>query len=459
MNVREFYQNHIGILFIFIAAFLAACKTPPQAVSLPLDLPQNFSQSGTQSLPDKWWTTFNDPRLNALVDTALANNFNLRTAWQRLVAARAVLDRESAPLLPAINASVQSGINFPRPDFRGGENVRLGLNASYEVDLWGRIRSAVDAQEFRTHATRADYQTAVISVSAQVTQTWFQLTEANNQLDLIDLQLETNQQILQLIENRFGIGQIRSVDILRQRQLIQATREQRIIAETRVQLLEHRLAVLLGKPPQQAIAVSPESLPAPPPVPETGIPIELVRRRPDIQSAYQLIMAADRDLASAISSKYPRLSISASSSLRANNLAEVFKNWAYSFAGNIFAPLFFGGELRAEVDRAEAVRNQRLYEYGQSVLTAFQEVENALVQEQQQIQRIQTLEEQLELARQSNEQLRIGYFNGTSNYLDVLTALGQEQQLRRDILSARLGLLEFRIALYRAIAGAIPIDS
>lgn len=156
--------------------------------------------------------------------------------------------------------------------------------------------------------------------------------------------------------------------------------------------------------------------------------------------------------------QYPRLSVSASTSLRSNNFKSIFKDWAYSFAGNLFAPIFYGGELNAEIDRNEAVKNQRLYEYGQAVLTAFREVEDALIQEQKQLERIEVIEEQIDLIRQSYEQLRVQYFNGAGNYLDVLTALDQEQQLRRDLLAANLTLLEFRIALYRALAGNFETD-
>lgn len=444
----------ISFLFaLYLLLSLTSCSSQPIPVDLPIDSTATFSATGTQEMPERWWTAFNDPMLNMLVDSALASNFNLRIAWERLQAAQAVWDRESSFLIPNISSSTQSGISFPRPDFVGGENVRLNLTADYEIDLWGRIRAGIEAERWRANATLADYQAAAITLSSEIVRTWYQLMEARNQVNLVDQQIATNQEILNLLEARFGGGQIRGVDILRQRQLIESTREQRINAEARAEVLEHQLLVLLGHSPVRSVDTTLNALPQLPPLPATGIPVELVRRRPDIQSAYMRVQAADRDLAAAISNKYPRLSISGSTSLRANDINNVFENWAYSFAGSIFAPIFFGGELSAEVDRSEAVKNQRLYEYGQVVLTAFREVEDALIQEQKQAERIQVIEAQIELAQQTYEQLRIEYFNGFSNYLDVLTALNQEQQLRRDLLSANLGLLEFRIALYRALAG------
>ena len=420
---------------------------------MPVQEPEGFSESGSAAVPDQWWTVFGDDRLNAFVDSALTNNFDLNTAWERLQASRAVVDRESSFLLPGVDASMQMAESFPQPDFVGGENVRIGLTAQYEIDLWGRINSRVEAERFRAEAARTDYQTSAISLSSEIVLTWYRLAEARSQLALADRQIETNQQILDLLEARFGSGQIRSADILRQRQLLEATRNQRIGLESDVEVIAHQLAVLMGRAPQDTEDLLPGVLPDLPPLPETGLPIELIRRRPDVQRAFLLLQAADRDLASAISSQYPRLTISANASLRSNNFDNLFRDFAYSFAGSLFAPIFLGGQLSAEVDRNEAVRQQRLYEYGQAILTAFREVEDALIREQKQRESIESIERQLGFADQTYQQLRVEYLNGISNYLDVLTALDQQQQLGRTLLSARLGLLEFRISLYRSLAG------
>jgi NodT family efflux transporter outer membrane factor (OMF) lipoprotein len=282
--------------------------------------------------------------------------------------------------------------------------------------------------------------------------------EAQNQLELVNNQIETNEKVLQLQETRFGSGQIRSADILRQRQLLESTREQKIAVESRIQVLEHQLAVLLGRSPQEEIIPPSDSLPEPPPLPETGLPAELIRRRPDVQNAYNLLKAADREVAAAISNQYPRFSLTASVSTAADNVDDLFRDWARSLAGNLLAPLFYGGQLRAEVDRTKSVKKQRLYEYGQTMLNAFREVEDALIREKKQLETIQSIKEQVNLAEQSYQQLRIEYFNGMGNYLDVLTALDEAQRLRRNLLSAKMTLLEYRIALYRSLAGGFETE-
>jgi len=243
------------------------------------------------------------------------------------------------------------------------------------------------------------------------------------------------------------------VDVLRQRQLLESTREQRAVAESRMQVLEHQLAVLLGRAPQKGRDYTNGSLPEIPPLPDPGLPVGLIRRRPDVISAYQQLQAADMDWAAAISSQYPRLTLKASLNTSEDKVTDLFQNWAHSFAGNLVAPLLDAGQRKAEVGRTKALRRQRLYEYGQAVLSAFQEVEDALIQEKKQRERIRSLEEQVRLAGEAYNRLRIEYFNGVSDFIDVLTALTEKQQLQQDLLSTRLFRLEYRIALYRALAG------
>lgn len=449
--------NHT-ILVLFTFAVFSGCSPRTSVSNLPVETPEAFSDTGEVPLEEEWWTSFGDEQLNRLVATALDSSFTLLSAWQRVKVANAVVDRETSSLWPQVDASAQSGLSRPEPDFVGGENVRLGITASYEVDLWGRLRSAVRAERFRSEATYYDYQTAAITLAADVALTWYRLQASWNLLQLTELQISTNEDIIRLIRARFGIGQIRGVDILRQEQLLEATLQRKHQLEAQIGVLENQLAVLLGQPPQQPVMYEPDSLPELPPVPETGLPAELVERRPDVRQSFSLLEAADQEVASAISSQYPRINLSTTYALRSNNFQDLWTQWAYSLAGGLTAPLFYGGRLSAEVDRTKAFKQQRLYEYGQTVLVAFQEVGDALVQEQNQLEVIASLEDQVELSTRAYEQLRIEYFNGFSDYLAVLTELTTVQQLQRDLVNARITLIEFRIALYRALAGGFETD-
>ncbi|MDN3669802.1 efflux transporter outer membrane subunit [Echinicola jeungdonensis] len=448
----KFALHGIAVMVIF-GTLTLGCSPKVNQVEPPIENLENFSTTGVQVVPGQWWTSFKDAQLNAMIEKALQGNFELASTWEQYRAARAVVKRESSFLLPDLEATIQNAIRRPEPDFAGGENFQQGLSASYEVDLWGRIRAGLQVEKFRAEASLWDYQALSMTITAEMAINWYQWLAANHQLDLINQQIQTNENIIKLIKARFGSGQVRAVDILRQTQLMEATREQKLLIESQMASLENQLAVLIGQQPQKEWTFIPDSLPELPELPATGLPLELVRRRPDIQRAHHFLLAADRDMASAVTSRYPRLSFSLEGQVRSNNFRGLFQDWAYSLAGNLVAPLFYGGRLNAEVDRTEAVKQQRLYEYGQTVLLAFQEVEDALVQERKQLERLEVLKRQLDLANKTSEQLKISFLNGLSNYLDVLLALDQEQQLRREFIDGRLNLLIIRIGLYRALGG------
>jgi len=442
---------------LFVCILIAGCAGQSRTIDDPVTPAQSFTTSGEKETPDRWWTVFGDAGLDAVVDSALSYNFDLRIAVERLQAARAVTDRASAQLIPALEGTGSAKTTRTEGADGTSETLQLGLAASYEVDLWGRIRSGVRAEQLRTEAAGYGVQSAALTVAADITLTWFRIAEAHSRIALIERQVETNRTVLQLLENRFGTGLVRAVDILRQRQLIESTHEELAVAESRRRTLENQLDVLAGRIPGSRSFDPPSDLPVLPGLPKTGVPLELTRRRPDIRAAYMNLRAADNDVASAVSALFPRLSLNASATTTSATADGLFRDWAASLAGNILAPLFYGDELRAEVDRTRAVRDQRLYEYGRTVLIAFREVEDALALESAQQDRLDRIRSQLELADQAYEQLRIQYLNGSSNYLDVLTALDEVQILRRDFLSARLVLVETRIGLYRALAG--PIDA
>lgn len=465
-NTAGNHQKHTLLIvkscyLILMVFLLLNCASKPQ-VNLPLDYTRSFSFSGTRNLPDQWWTEFEDQQLDRLIQSALDSNFNLLTAFHRIKEARAVFRRESASLVPDLEGTARAELSQPQQafeDFQQNRSLQLGLASFYELDLWGRIRSRIDAQEYQLKATLEDYQAAAISLSAQVVSTWFQLTEAHNQLELANQQIQTNQQVLNSLKRRFGKGLSRAADILRQQQLLKSTREQKLYVQSRKQVLEHQLAILTGTAPQKTLDISLSALPELPPLPETGLPVKLVQRRPDVRSAFFQLQSADRELAAAISNQYPRLSLSLSISTAYNEADNLFVNWAHSIAGNLVAPIFYGGQLRAEVERFEAVKKQLIYQYGQSVLTAFQEVEDALIREVNQVESIALLEEQVELMQKTYQQLQLEYFNGISTYLDVLTALDDLQQLQRNLLSARMDLLQYRIDLYRSLAGGFDQEA
>ena len=447
----------VMVISLLITFFVGGCSTSFESQKLPLQNMPEFSIEGDAIMPQKWWTVFNDGELNDTIETALRDNFFLESIWQRLKAAEAIVSRESAAQRPVVDA--MANIQHEGGDNRGAESeLRLGLQAGYEVDLWKRIQSSVEAEVYRKQATHADYQTASLTLAAEIVEIWFELNEAHLQLDLLVEQLDTNRKVLHLLKARFANGQIQSTDVLRQRQLLEATQEQYTIVDAQVALLQHQLRILAGRPPQSDYTPKLTGLPALPPLPDTGLPSDLVQRRPDVQRAMLLVRAAGHDIAAAVKNRYPRLNLSASLFSVTNTPEQIIGDWIGGIAAELIGPVIDGKRRQSEVDRTKAVARQRLAEYGQTVLDAFVEVEDALAQEQRQKTRILSLKEQVRLAGQIYKRLRIEYFNGVSDYIEVLRALNSEQRLQRDLLAARRSLLTFRVALYRALAGGIPTE-
>lgn len=443
-----------GAAALSVLAGLAGCATNKDPSVAVVTVPDTFSVSGDTPLSDRWWTAFNDEGLERQISAALASNLTLGTAWERLREARATAGGASAERFPELTGS--AGAERVEPNDDGDTRLELGLAATYELDLWGGIRSAAEAERLRADAAAEAVQTAAITLTAEIAQTWYALQEAHAQLDLLRAQEQTNADILTVLKKRFSQGQSRRVDVLRQEQLVEATRQQRIAGELNRSVLEHQLAVLTGNAPGQGMAYEPIGLPELPPLPDAGIPLALVQRRPDIQAAYLELRAADRDVATAVSLKFPRISLSASATTVEEGAERLMDDWVRTLAANIVAPLLDAGRREAEVEQARAREQQRLYEYGQHVLTAFREVEDALVQEAKQRDILRALDVQVTLAEQSYDQLRTEYMNGAGTYMDVLTVLTDTQTLRRERLAAERRLVDIRISLYRALAGGIP---
>lgn len=461
-----------------LALTWTSCAVRIQPAPMPLDLPQDFSRSGAEELPAQWWLCFNDPSLNVLMDRAFEGNFNLRSAWNRLEQAEAALRKSGATLYPELNDSAawkrtwsreksvqtvtietgdssESTQTVQRTVVEEGhiDNASLGFSASYEVDLWGRVRFARNAAKLDAEATLEDVMSAAVSLSANIASLWYQLVAQRIQVRVLEEQLAVNQATLEIITLRFKRGQSSSIDVLQQRQLVETRSGQKTLAEAQLKTLEHSLAILLGQAPG-ALELPPDSqLQELPPLPETGVPAELVRRRPDVRSDYLRIQAADQRVAAAIADRFPQLSITARYDATNEKWRDLFDNWAAALAANLTAPLFDAGLRKAEVERTRAVADEYVNTYAQTILTALHEVEDALALESKQQEYLESLHRQYELSQQITEQTRDEYLKGSEDYLRVLDVQLSHQDLQSQLVEAQRQLIDYRIDLCRALAG------
>jgi len=446
-----------------LAVAVVSCAAVPEPAKQPVELPGTFSKTGTGPLPEKWWTALDDAELEALVNRALQENFSLKTARDRLRQARAVARREGAALLPQANASASAsrtaseGMGPGAGGSSGGRSYEdefsLGLSASYEVDLWGRVDAARDAAVLAAGAGREDLRAAALSLSANVALTWYRIVEQRSQLELLAGQVATNERYLDLVELRFRKGEVSATDVLQQRKLVESTRTERASARAALEVLEHQLGVLLGAVPARAQLPGGGELPELPVLPETGVPAEWMRQRPDVGAAYLRVRSADREAAAAVADRLASFSISASLRSAADEPSGLLEDWLAAVAGELAAPLFDGGRREAEADRARAAAEESLHIYAQTVLTGVREVEDALSNEAQDRTTLAGTRRQLELSDATLEQLLRMYRNGTVDFLRVLDELRTNQQLQRSLLSARARLVRDRVELYRALGG------
>ncbi len=441
---------------LLLTTILVAGCTVQTATTPPFTVQEAFTRSGETAPEQRWWRHFNIPALNEAVESALGDNFTIKTAIARFDEMEATARQAGAALLPAAEISGSASARQQNSSSHS-RNFTLGLAASYEIDLWGRLRAIRKAAKAQLLASREAFNTTALSVAAETATTWFSCVENNIQLELVRKQQELNRKTEAIIELRVRTGQTEIADLLQQRQLVQKDEAAIAALTVRSAQLGHRLNILLGRPPKPAWPL-PEltSLPELPPLPATGLPLTLLQRRPDIQQAWLALQAADQHTAAAIASRLPSLSLRAGSETEAASSSQLFTNWLTSLAANLAAPIFDAGSRKAEVSRREAIARQQYHLWSESMLAALQEVEDILAEEQALVQQLASGEAQLQLARDAVAALTNRYRQGATNYQRVLQVTLSAQELERSLLTTRLQLLSKRIALYRALSGGLP---
>ena len=457
-------QVNLFIPLIVLLLLLASCTPfkPPVRPSPEGELPQTFSLYTSESEPpQRWWEEFNDPELNTLVAEALSGNFSLKKAWTRLRQANSVVVQTGATLYPdlsgnasALSARQRSGSGPFKT--RSTEEYSLGVTSSYELDLWGRIRSQREAALLEATATREDLNIAAMTLVAEVTNHWTNIISQRMQKQLLEKQIQINRTYLELIELRFRASMVSAVDVYQQKQVVEDVTAEIPLVEEKELLLMHELALLLGKPQQTALKISRTDLPESNKIPATGFPADLLAARPDLRAAGLRLRAADWQVAAARANRLPAINLTAQAVYGKGALDVLFDTWLLSLAGNLVAPIFDGKRRAAEVDRTLAVSDENLLAYREAVLTAIKEVEDAMVSESKQREHIDSLKLVVATARKALEEAGIRYRNGLTDYLPVLTQLLTVQRLERDLIQKRTSLLIARVSLYRALGGVWP---
>ncbi|WP_372679778.1 efflux transporter outer membrane subunit [Desulfosarcina sp.] len=413
---------------------------------------------GDGDLTSPWWEFVDSPELSRLIDTALSDSFTLKEAWSRLQQARSLAVQAGAARYPDLSATGSVETTRRRSETLsegsgGDQNYTLGLISSYELDLWGRIRSQTEAALLTVDATEADLQTASITVAAEVAERWVGIISQRLQQQLLEKQLANNLTFLDLIELRFRKAMVSALDVYQQKQVVESVRARIPLVEAETQLLMHELAVLLGRPPRADLRLTQTDMPVVGQLPSLGLPADLLANRPDVRAAGMRLKASEWQLAAARANRLPALRFTAGGQYGRSDLDLLFDTWLLSLAANLTAPIFDGRRRAAEVDGARAQVDERLWFYRQAVLTGVKEVEDALESETRQREHIRGLESVMTAARKGLEEAIQRYRRGLSDYLPVLTQLIAVQDLERDLIQQQETLVRYRIGLHRALGG------
>lgn len=461
-----------------LALALTACASAPkykQPVTGIDPPPQWTTEVDEASTPRvEWWTEFDDPRLDALIELALNENRDLRAAAARVDRAAAEARIAGADLKPQLGAGLnfsrqkQNFVGFPIDapgvEVLSTESTRLGLSLdiSWEIDLWGRLSAATSAALADFQATEVELSGARLSLSGQIAKTWFAILEANEQVQLARDSMDSFRSVAGQVRSRYERGLRPAVELrlaLSNLAASEALHERRLEQLGR---LTRQMEILLGRYPSGRLldefpAERLEPLPGPVPA---GLPADLVARRPDLAAAERRLAAADRRLVVARKSLYPQLKLTGSAGTVSEDFADLadldFSVW--SIAANLLQPIFQGGRLRANVDRADAITREAVELYASALLNAYSEVENALFAELRLVERERNLAEtSLQLAaalRLSEERYRLG----VGDYLTVLTSQSNLLTAESSLIDTRRSLLTNRVDLHLALGGGFEFD-
>ena len=476
-----------GVAPLMAALLLTACAAPefkqPQ-IEVPVaykeaqtqaPAPVQTAADGTQwkqAQPaerqprGEWWLAFKDPTLTQLIGEATQANANLAVAAARVKQARAIAGIAEADRMPQVGVSAGAervressvALNLPQGTPVAPANVyQASLTASYEVDLFGRVSSNVAAARFDAATVEANYRSVLLSLQADVAQTYFRLRETDAELATLDQTVHLREENVKINQHRYDLGDIGEFDLARAKTELATSRAEAIGLQRQRVSNEHALAVLLGKPAASYTAsVHPLEDAAQLPVIPAGMPSSLLERRPDIAAAQRTMEAANARIGVARSAMFPALTLSAAAGGTATDtVADVFK-WSsrsWLLGALMSVPLIDGGRNQANISRSEAALEESVASYRQSVLVAFAEVEDNLAGLRILAGQTEQLDDAVVSARRSADLAQKLYAAGRSSYLDLLDAQRNLASVERNAVQLRGSRAVTTVALIRSLGG------
>ncbi len=428
------------------ALFLAACTVGPDYVKPEIEIPENWSidSAAAEDLTDAaWWTRFGDPVLDTLVSRAVRQNLDLKIAAARIDQFIGQMEVAGAEALPRVDGALSIG--GQRSGGRSSQSAQAALNVQWEIDLWGRVRRSNEAAQARWLASEAGRRAVLMTLVSNVAGGYVTLRGLDRQLAITRQTERTYTESLDLMRLRYEYGAISQLELRQAESLLESARQAIPRFESLVRQQENLLAVLLGQLPGaierglEIEALSPPAIPA-------GLPSTLLERRPDIFQAEQALVAANAEIGVAKAAYFPTITLTGVLGSVSGDLGNLFSGGTgqSSLAGGIAAPLLNRGAIDGQVKQAESLRQQALFQYRQTVLNAFREVEDALVNTTKGREEAAARRNQTRILSDAAGLARMRFDGGTEDYLQVLDA-------ERNLFSAQLGLVEKEVEVIRSL--------
>ncbi|WP_165855894.1 efflux transporter outer membrane subunit [Marinobacter sp. JSM 1782161] len=450
---------------------LAGCAVGPDYQTPDVQAPEQFSEardSAPFSAADeaRFWGGFNDPVLANLIDDVMTDNQTLQAALARFERADALLRGARADRMPAIGASASARSQHLAEAERtsadtGDADVdvyRVSANASWELDLFGRLRRASEAQAARLQAAGAELDALRVSLAGEVAASYFELRGLQQQLDVARNNVRIQRESLDIVRSRLDAGRSTRFDERRAEAQLERTRAALPQLEADVRVRMHRIAVLSGRAPGELIPQLSEAEPLPSALPliPAGTPGDVLRRRPDILAAERQLAAATADIGVATADLYPRFSLDALLGSVAVDGGDLFSAGAESRAVGLGIDWSFlnFGRVRSRIDAADADAQAALANYRQAILDALEETENRLVRYARAQERTERLQASARAAREAAELARTRYEQGYIGYFEVLDAEREQLDSENALEQGRTASVLAMVNLYRALAGA-----
>lgn len=448
---------------------LAGCAVGPDYQAPDVQAPEQFTESDSTaafSAADeaRFWGGFDDPLLASLIQDVLTDNPSLQAALARYQRADALVRGSKAEQLPEIGASASAASQHLSVAERSGSSdanidlYEVNANASWELDLFGQLRRASEAEVARLQAAGSEVNALKVSLAGEIAASYFELRGLQQQLSVARGNVQIQRDSLDIVRSRLEAGRSTRFDVRRAEAQLERTRAAlpQLEADVRVQM--HRIAVLTGRAPGELIPrlSAPEPLPTALPVIPPGTPGDVLRRRPDIRVAERQLAAATADIGVATADLYPHFSLNALVGSVALDSGNLFTGSAESRSiglGIDWSFLNFG-RVRSRIDAADADAQAALANYRQVILDALEETENRLVRYARAQQRTERLAASAAAARDAANLARTRYEQGYIGYFEVLDAEREQLDSENALEQGRTASVLAMVNLYRALAGA-----